>query len=853
MPTTSLQGDNLALKKKRRKLMLDSLRFDEAESRRATIRRAHFKTCDWLLQQTDYQSWLDLKPAPQNHGFLWIKGKPGTGKSTIMKFILSDVEKSMAEQCHSTSFFFNTRGTELEKSITRMYRSLLVQLLEKLTELQGALDLLELPWNGEWDIEVPKDTFRMALRDLGREHLFCIIDALDECPEDEVRDLVKFFEDLGHTGVLEQKHLYICFSSRHYPHISISIGLQHVLEDQEGQSNDIKSYLSAELKAGKSKQVEDIKSEILKKASGIFPRVVLVVQILNKEYDRGQIYALRKRLQEIPTQLNELFKDILTKDSENVPGLLLCIQWILYASRPLTEVEFYFAILSGQVPQSLGAWDAEEITPQDMERFIISSSKGLAEITRFKPPTVQFIHESVREFLLQNGTLFSVWPGFESIAEGPGHDQLKSCCYNYMRVKIPDGVGFTTRLSISSESISSGPISAGSSSPEPFPPSPISPGSILPESFQPEPTTDRSRRKYCESFPFLEYAVNHVLYHADVAERNGVAQSDFIERFHLDVWIEFANSLEEDWTRRYSRGASLLYICADRDLPNLIKIQHRGSSILDSQGEFYESVILAAAANGSRKGTKALLMPQPHLKSSLDPTLLDSQFDHDLENLVNDISWYANVRHWDIQTLIPFLAVRAGPLIFELLIQNVVDIESKDDDDRTPLWRAASTGDETVVKWLIEHGAKHKMKDSRGYTPLSEAAMYGHKAVVKLLIEAGAGIDSRTFGYTPLWEAAVRGDKSIVQILIEAGADIDSKDTWGYTPLFVAAERGTSRLLRCLFMLEQRLTRKMSRGSHHYRRQLGMVIKMLLACSLMPEQRSIPEIGMDIPHCGGQL
>jgi hypothetical protein len=68
-----------------------------------------------------------------------------------------------------------------------------------------------------------------------------------------------------------------------------------------------------------------VRTEILEKASGIFLWVVLVVQILNKEYDGGRIHALRKRLWEIPTKLNELFKDILTRDNQNMEDLFLCI------------------------------------------------------------------------------------------------------------------------------------------------------------------------------------------------------------------------------------------------------------------------------------------------------------------------------------------------------------------------------------------------------------------------------------------------------------------------------------------------------------------------------------------------
>ncbi len=57
--------------------------------------------------------------------------------------------------------------------------------------------------------------------------------------------------------------------------------------------------------------------------------IVLVVNILNKEFQDGRIFAVRKRLQETPAELSALFRDILKRDNENIADLLLCIQWIL--------------------------------------------------------------------------------------------------------------------------------------------------------------------------------------------------------------------------------------------------------------------------------------------------------------------------------------------------------------------------------------------------------------------------------------------------------------------------------------------------------------------------------------------
>ncbi|KAL6825728.1 purine and uridine phosphorylase [Trichoderma sp. SZMC 28015] len=270
--------------------LLDSLRFDQIEARQMTIKNAHAKTCRWLLHKSEYINWLDTAKISEHRGFLWIKGKPGTGKSTLMKFALNSAKKTMRDKT-IIYFFFNARGEELEKSTIGMYRSLLLQLLEKLPELRN-------------NLELPKITAR---------------------PGEDFR---------------------VCFSSRHYPHVSISKGLNLILEGQEGHAQDMISYVNSELRIGSSALANQIRAELQEKASGVFMWVVLVVSILNKEHDKGRIHVLRKRLQEIPADLHELFRDILTRDRQDADELLLCIQWVLFTKQPLRPEQLYFAILS---------------------------------------------------------------------------------------------------------------------------------------------------------------------------------------------------------------------------------------------------------------------------------------------------------------------------------------------------------------------------------------------------------------------------------------------------------------------------------------------------------------------------
>ena len=527
------------LSESHRQALIDSLWHHTIDTRYATIKSAHARTCEWLLKKTEYQDWLDINKTENHHGVLWIKGKPGSGKSTLVKFAVANARKTRAETA-VISFFFNARGEDLEKSTLGMYRSLLYQILNTFPYLQTVLDSLRptVPREGEtyrWEKDDLQNLFATAVENLGQRRLMCFIDALNECEEDQIRDLVAFLEHLGRLATSSRIHFYVCLSSRHYPHISIENGIEMKLEDQEDHAHDITKYLNGTLRSGRGKQSQQIKAELLRRASGVFFWVVLVVQILNKEYDHGRIHDLRKRLGELPDGLEKLLEEILTRDQGNMEELILCLQWILYTKYPLRQEEVYYAILSGTDPELLTSSTSEEITTQDMERFILSCSKGLAETTRLKARTVEFIHESVREFLLGKN-------GFSKLrlelGRGLSHDRLKQCCYNSVMIDTSAFLPSDMELPAASSEKAKG-----------------------------------LRESISQKWPFLKYAVRNVLYHADVADGQGVSQRAFVKNFALSKWILLDNLFEKFQIRRHTSGASLLYILTKRNLSNLIRIQ----------------------------------------------------------------------------------------------------------------------------------------------------------------------------------------------------------------------------------------------------------------------------------------
>ncbi|KAK1967658.1 purine and uridine phosphorylase [Colletotrichum sublineola] len=411
------------------------------------------KTCP------DYNEWLKPEMLAEHHGLLWIRGKPGAGKSTLMKYLHTNTSRTRGRQTLIACFFFNARGDQLERSLEGMHRSLLLQLLRGHPELQSVLDDL-------------------AVLRLGRRQFTCFIDALDECDEQQVMDMVDYFEDLTAEATDAKR------------------GIKLTLEDQQGHTEDLANYVASRLRIHNRDLKEELQPKLIEKASGVFLWVVLVVDVLNKEYAR--------------------------------------------------------------------------------EVCVIGTSKGLAEITKTSRPTVQFIHESVRDFLLKAGGLQELWPGLGFDWKIPSHERLKTCCHAYLNHPLVHEPAKQLMSQV------------------------------------PRSTTNIPSR-----VPFLEYANQHMLYHADIAAE-GIVQHGYLSGLAMPDWTHVANHFEKYESRKYTPNANILYILADRGYSKLIRnwLQNHSPDIVLPK-ERYKRPLFAALAHGHKDAVAVLL--------GLNSTILDGE------------------------------------------------------------------------------------------------------------------------------------------------------------------------------------------------------------------------------------
>lgn len=228
-----------------------------------------------------------------------------------------------------------------------------------------------------------------------KRRLVCYINALDECAEDAVRDLLTYFEDLE-EDVAFPRELLLCFSIRPYPNITIGHSEEIVLETNPGHTEDVREYALSRVlphylgisRPGteESEQHLELVSEIIQRSSGVFLWVVLVVAQLRKSADHGEHpIRLREYLLVIPPTLNDLFDTIIEKDGAN-DCLLQIVQWILFAQGRLHGIDLYLAVNVNKC-HPLNTWlilDRRDTKESWLPNFILTNSKGLLRMIDVK-------------------------------------------------------------------------------------------------------------------------------------------------------------------------------------------------------------------------------------------------------------------------------------------------------------------------------------------------------------------------------------------------------------------------------------------------------------------------------------
>jgi ankyrin repeat protein len=790
--------------------LMQTLEFKEMPFRLAEIAPAYAHTCLWVVETPEFIRWRDQRCRRQHHGILWVKGSPGVGKSTLMKCIVEHAMGQAREHEVVVSFFFNGRGFEIEKSTEGMYRSILHQVLQAVPRLQETLSAnVTLTHPHTWHIGVLETLLRTAVCSLTpEEHITCYVDALDECHVDEVRRAISHFEELGELAVQNSIPFNICFASRYYPHITIARHETLRLDKEKKHKHDISVYVRRKLTVPGALKKE-CTTKILKRSSGVFLWVVLVVKIIKERSDTGCTRSeLLAVVEAVPEGLHDLFASIL----DNVDRVVLsALQWVLSAKRPLSLPELYFAIKTSTHNLSTGTWDDNEVDLGHMRRFILHATRGLVELNAGSKNndeslvSAQFIHESVKDHLLAGG-LARIDDVFRFDPDTMGHIHLAEWCLDYIQLDVPLYLsGFENLRSM----LRKAPM------------------------------------------PLFSYALENTFYHLDRSLHAGSLPSYLWKKIPWNFW-ELTHKSEffhvprdpdsKSWTALYQilesdcralatalleQGSGTCGTCQRTQLSLLeaeIGCDHHllALNINRTCSGNFGSVLALAAAHGLDRITQMLLdrganigipggqfdsplgFAAAHGQNSTVQLLLDNGAEVDTRGEFWGSSLGAALQGGEVDTVRQLLDAGADVNFRGGFYGGALGISAAKGTH-------AAEADMYVLRLLLDHGLKVDPREGDYGCPLGAAVTNENLRMIDLLLTHGACVNSWS-SYGPLHAAAQHHHEDLVRKFLQAGAEVDAFDESGRTPLYLVAEDNHFRYI----------------GKHEANRSRVIIARMLL-------------------------
>ena len=141
-----------------------------------------------------------------------------------------------------------------------------------------------------------------------------LIDAHDECNDDEVREVVRRFEGSIAAAMESGAALNVCWSSRYYPHINLQSPHGVELSLNVNNERNIVQYVHNAFPKEPDPSLNSLMTNVTLRASGVFLWAELVTRKLLKAIDQGREVAdLERILSSIPEKLDDLFAQYLRK------------------------------------------------------------------------------------------------------------------------------------------------------------------------------------------------------------------------------------------------------------------------------------------------------------------------------------------------------------------------------------------------------------------------------------------------------------------------------------------------------------------------------------------------------------
>ncbi|KAH9893057.1 hypothetical protein F4778DRAFT_307595 [Xylariomycetidae sp. FL2044] len=310
---------------------LNTLWFPEMNARENAITEAPEETVGWVYEPPEdlaskcrFREWLQSEEV-----IFWICGKPGSGKSTLMKFLShSPQTRSILDEwrpsAQTFSFYFVEICTNpLQRQLRGCIRSILHQILGRNSEfldqlLQSIPALKGKRSEHDWSLEELKTTLHAVLSNVSVPACL-FLDGLDEIQPDERTEATALVRELGKCS-----NVKICVSSRPETPFQDRLSPYPHLRVQDLNYKAIHAYAEQTLRIACDFGYAWLDIEwlllhlVTEKAQGVFIWAVITIKSIIRGFENHDtLETLRERVESYPSVLHDLYEQIWSRQNSD--------------------------------------------------------------------------------------------------------------------------------------------------------------------------------------------------------------------------------------------------------------------------------------------------------------------------------------------------------------------------------------------------------------------------------------------------------------------------------------------------------------------------------------------------------